>query len=101
MPMTEDFNAFFNVDEHGSVATFDSTQIVGIFEDQFLEVDGVESLKPTFTCAEADVPGVTHGIGAGAGAGAKDSITINAVKYRIVGHQPDGTGLIMLVLGNY
>lgn len=88
MPMTEDFTAFFNIAEHGTTATYNAADVVGIFEDQFVEVSGIESIKPTFTCAAADVSGVAHG----------DSITIDAVIYNVQGLQPDGTGTIMLIL---
>ena len=57
-------------------------------EDQFVEVNGMESQKPTFLCAAADVSGIAH----------NDTITINAINYTIVGHQPDGTGLVLLIL---
>lgn len=88
MPMTEDFTAFFNVDEHATAATYNAATVDGIFEDQFVAVNGIESSHPTFNCAEADVTGIAHG----------DTITINSVAYTVVGHQPDGTGLMFLIL---
>jgi len=88
MPMTEDFTAFFDTDEHATAATYNASTVNGIMEDQFVEVNGMEATKPTFLCAEADVSGIAHG----------SSITINAIVYSVVGHQPDGTGLILLIL---
>ena len=88
MPMTEDFTAFFNSSEHGTEATYNAASVVGIFEDQFVEVGGIESVKPTFLCSTADVSGIAH----------NDNITINAIIYAVVGLQPDGTGVILLIL---
>lgn len=88
MPMTEDFTAFFNSVEHGTEATYSAATVIGIMEDQFVEVNGVESTRPTFLCAASDVSGISHG----------SSITINAIIYSVVGHQSDGTGLILLIL---
>jgi hypothetical protein len=88
MPMTEDFSAFFNADEHATTATYLAASVIGIFEDLFVAVNGVESTRPTFLCPVADVPSVAHG----------STITINAIDYTVVGHQPDGTGLILLIL---
>lgn len=88
MPMTEDFSAFFNASEHGTTATYNAADVVGIFEDRYVEVNGVETVKPTFACAEAEVAGVAH----------NDTITINALVYTVKGTQPDGTGVILLIL---
>lgn len=88
MPMTEDLTAFFDVDEHATAATYNAATVNGIFEDQFVAVGGIESSRPTFTCDEADVAGIVHG----------DSITINSIIYTVAGHQPDGTGIMFLIL---
>ena len=88
MPMTEDFTAFFDTDEHATAATYNASTVNGIFEDQFVSVGGIESSKPTFTCAEADVTGIKNG----------DTLIVNSVDYKVVGTQPDGTGMMFLVL---
>jgi hypothetical protein len=89
MPMTEDFTAFFNSAEHGTEATYGAASVIGIFENQYVEVNGVGSTKPTFLCSESDVSGIANG----------STITINAVAYTVAGPpQEDGTGLTLLIL---
>lgn len=88
MPMTEDFTAFLNTSEHATEATYNAAAVNGIMEDQFVAVNGIESVKPTFLCAVADVSGIAHG----------NSITINSIIYTVVGTQLDGTGMILLIL---
>ena len=86
--MTEDYTAFFNATEHGTTALYNAANVIGIFEDRYVEVSGVESVKPTFTCSAAEVTGIAHG----------STITINALVYTVKGVQPDGTGVVLLVL---
>lgn len=86
--MSEDFAAFFNANEHGTEAIYNSSTITGIFENNFVAVNGVETSNPTFLCPESDVAGIAHG----------DVLTIGSVPYTVVGTQSDGTGLIFLIL---
>ena len=84
----EDLSAFFNDNEMATTAYFGASTIFGILDSRFLEVFGVESLKPVFICAAEDVTAVQHG----------DTLAINEINYRVVGSQPDGTGLMDLIL---
>ena len=86
--MTEDFDAFFNSAEHGTEAVYKTTSIVGIFENQYVEVNGVQSLKPTFLVNLTAVPNIKRG----------NSITIDNVVYKFMFKQDDGTGMTMLIL---
>lgn len=60
----------------------------GAFDNGFINVGIVESQAPVFECRESDIGIVTHGM----------VITSDAVSYKVRGVQPDGTGLIKLVL---
>ena len=84
----EDLSAFFSNDEMADNATIGSNTVVGIFENQFVEVHGIESFRPVFTCTEASVPSIAHG----------DALNIKAVSYKVAGVQSDGTGLTQLIL---
>ena len=53
---------------------------------EILEADGVAARLDVPT---ASVPGVALG----------DAVTVRGATYRVVGHEPDGTGRTMLVLG--
>lgn len=88
MPMTEDMTVFFNVGEHATAATYKTTTVKGIFENQYVEVNGVQSVKPTFLTAVDSVPGIVRG----------NKILIENISYTFIFHQPDGTGLTLLVL---
>lgn len=89
----EDRAVFFDVAEHAVEATYDGGTIKGIFQAAFLPIDvggyqQIEGTAPRFTCAEADVPAADHG----------KTLTIDGVTYRITGTEPDGTGLVTLIL---
>ena len=88
MPMTEDMTAFFNTAEHGTTAVYKTTDVVGIFENQYVEINGVQSLKPTFLTAVDSVPNIKRG----------NYIKINNVDYSFIMSQIDGTGLALLIL---
>ncbi len=85
---TEDLSAFFSNDELADNATIGSATVAGIFENQFVEVMGIEAVRPVFTCDEANVSSIAHG----------DALTIKSTSYQVAGIQPDGTGLTSLIL---
>lgn len=72
------------------LATIGGNGVQGIFENLFVEVKGIESRKPTFLCDEdnADALSLSHG----------STIVINAVSYRVINKEPDGTGFLLLIL---
>jgi hypothetical protein len=92
--------AFFNTAEYAETATFSLLAGVastaapkGVFDERFHSVKlsgdmSVDSTDPAFTCAAADVPGVKQG----------DTVSIRGITYNVVDPQPDGTGLIVLIL---
>jgi hypothetical protein len=91
--------AFFSTDDFGVAATYtpsggSASTVNGLLEDDFFaalsgtsEVP-IESAKLTFTCREADVSSPRHG----------DAVVINSVSYTVVGVQPDGAGMLILIL---
>jgi len=80
--------AFFDPEEFGVAATIGGGTVNGIFDNGYVAELDVESTRPTFTCATADVSTVAHG----------DSITISGTAYTVRGIEPDGTGVTTLVL---
>ncbi len=77
--------ALANVD-----ATISASTVSGVFDDGYAEAFGLSAgSKPTFLCNAADLPSITLGT---------TEITINAVDYTIVEQQPDGMGLVTLML---
>jgi len=85
---TEDLSEFLDSTEMADNATIGASTIAGIFDNQFVEVHGIEGVRPVFVCAEADVSSIAHG----------DALTIKTVSYKVAGVQPDGTGLTSLIL---
>jgi hypothetical protein len=85
----ENFKDFFNSAELAESASIGGIESVdGIFDHQFVEVMGIESVRPVFTCAESDLESVAHG----------NILTLNSIDYKVAGIQPDGTGLTSLIL---
>lgn len=95
MPFAEDLAVFFDVDEFAWAATWSgapAAPVAGIFDAEYqlvaLGTPGIEGAAPVFLCAAAAVPGATHG----------QTLTIDGTVYTIRGVQPDGTGLVLLIL---
>lgn len=93
MPFAEDLSVFFSTDDFAVAATHNGTTTVnGIFDKLYLETDagigGVQGNQPVFVCKAADVSAVAHG----------DTLAISGTTYKVVGVEPDGTGLVLLRL---
>lgn len=84
----EDLSVFTDTDDFGITASINGASVNGIFGNEFVQVDFVESQSPIFECDAAYVVGVAHG----------DTVTISSSTYKVRGIQPDGTGLVKLVL---
>lgn len=95
-----DLSTMLDNDEFADAATYSakvyasvhpsskSTTVDGIFDKDYVEINGVESYSPVFDCATPDVSDATHGA----------KLTINSVVYTVRGVQPDGTGMTRLIL---
>lgn len=59
-----------------------------IFDEQYIDAGGVESSEPAATCQSADLEGVEQ----------DDDMQVNGRTFRIIGVQPDGTGVTVLRL---
>ena len=92
MPLTEDFTAFLDAEEHGTEAVLDGVPVVGIFDAPFVDLSGMASRDPQFTLPADAAPTVARNsvlvIAAGPGAGT----------WRVRTPEPDGTGLVVLPL---
>jgi len=96
-PFAEDLTPFFDPAGLGVAASYTpaggaAKTINGVFEDEYVEINsgdvGVEGSGPKFICAAADVSGVKQG----------DALVINSVSYTVSEVQPDGAGVVELVL---
>lgn len=62
--------------------------IAGIFSRRYVESDRIAGYRPIFICVEQDASALTIG----------GNLTIDGNTYTIAERQPDGDGLLMLVL---
>ncbi len=91
--LTADLAGFLDLDEFGVEVTLTGgTKIKGIFDNEhrlISEQGGeVSSTMPQVICRATDVSGVAVG----------GSVTILTVAYKVIERQPDGTGLVTLML---
>ena len=63
--------------------------VVGVFENQYVEVSNVQGVHPTFTYKASDLTIATG-----------YEITREGIAYNVRYPQPDGTGMVMLILGD-
>ena len=84
----EDLSVFTDTDDFAVTAIVDGSSVDGILGNEFVLVDFVESRKPVFDCATAEIVGVAHG----------DTVTVGGGTYKVRGIQPDGTGMTKLIL---
>lgn len=87
--LTEDLSLFFRTMDFAIAVTYNSTTLVnGLLSKSYVTVNDVENTAPSFTCAASDVPNAKHG----------DTLVANGINYLVVGVQPDGTGIVTLIL---
>ena len=90
--MDEDLTVFFDNDEHAVKAIFQGRYIAGIFDKEYYPIDigeaEFESSEPRFLCAVCDLGYIKNG----------SVLKICDVDYTVRSKQPDGTGLVSLVL---
>lgn len=87
--MAADLAVFMNPDEFGSTALVGGVGVRGLFDRKYTETLETAGYAPVFTCAAADVSDIAQG----------DPLTIDGTAYTVVSVEPDGTGLVRLVLG--
>jgi hypothetical protein len=95
MPMIEDLTAFFNADEHATEVRLDGRAVSGILDRGYVDVSGMGTTRPTFTCAHSAVPHVAEGSSLVAPA---DPVSGEILSYSVRQPEPDGTGLVVLPL---
>ena len=88
MAFTEDLSVFFDTDEFADSVTYNGVAIAGIFDNAYFEGQGIQSAQPVFTCPTASVPDAKHG----------DVLIRAGITYKVVGVEPDGTGITLLRL---
>lgn len=94
MPFDEsmDLDAMFSADDFASNAIWNGKTIQIIFDNEYVaQLTGevpVASASPRATCRTADVEDAVQG----------DRLKVGTVTYNVIGVEPDGTGVTVLVL---
>ena len=91
MAFTEDFTAFFNVQEFADNATLDGVAVRGIFDADYALQDvggAVAASGPVFMLPSASVPALVVG----------KAFVHATITYKVVETLPDGTGVTTLRL---
>lgn len=90
MAFAETLTDFINADTPGYVlATIGGVAVAAIFEAAYASaLDFSAGGQPVLHCAASAVPSVATGT----------AVVVNAVNYTVAEVQPDGTGLVVLVL---
>lgn len=65
-----------------------SVKVNGIFDREFVEINGKESYSPVFNYASGGLCDVDKGA----------KLTVDGAVYTVQGNQPDGTGMTRLIL---
>ncbi len=87
----EDLSPFFSTTEFADDAMLNGILVRGIFERKYAEAGagmGMSSTVPAFTLSTFDVPIDPVG----------KLLVINSITYAVAVHEPDGTGLSVLIL---
>ena len=89
MAFTEDLSPFFETDEFAVSALWKGTTTVPvIFDNAYGESLDVSGTTPICTALESDFNGWAEG----------DALVIFGTNYKLVDVQPDGTGVVQIVL---
>ena len=95
MSMLEDLDLFFSQSEFATTAYLGGVEILGIFESAYalasVGMAGMASENPVFTTKTSLIGPDVVG----------QAIVIGDVQYSVAEHQPDGTGISLLVLERY
>lgn len=91
MAFVEDLSAFFNSDDFADEASLSGLSVRGIFDNAYAMANGglgMSDSAPAFTLQTSQVPSSPVG----------QLIVIKSVTYAIAMHEPDGTGVSVLIL---
>lgn len=105
MAFVEDLTAFFNADEFAVQTTLAGVTVRGIFDNAYALADvggaGMASTQPTLTLPTAQIPLIVldwFRYYATPFDPADLQMQIAGATYKVVAHEPDGTGVSLLLL---
>ena len=88
----EDLSAFFNPGEMASTVTLNGVSVAAVFDAAYalgtVGSYGMATTQPTLTLPSASVPANPVG----------KAVVANGKSYTVAAHEPDGTGISLLLL---
>lgn len=85
----ESLAPFFAIAGFATPVVFDGALSANaLFDNAYVDANGVYATGPQLTCASADIASVSVG----------SAVVVNATSYTVQGIQPDGTGVTVLHL---
>lgn len=88
----DDISAFFNTTEFAQRITLGGVEVVAIFDNAYAQggvgVLGMASSQPALTLPTANVPAQPQGL----------AVVVGSTNYLVASHEPDGTGISVLML---
>jgi len=88
MPMNENFDIFLSTSEFAYAATYSGNTINVLFDDAYIDANGIESVQPNITGKESDLSAANQ----------DDTIVVDGTTYVMRELQPDGYGLMHVLL---
>ena len=88
MPFAEDLTPFFEVSDFAEMVTVAGVTFAAVFDAAHVVGLEVASVRPMLTCRQVDVAGATIGSPA----------IVRGVAYTVREIQPDGTGVVSLMI---
>ena len=90
--LTDLDDTFLDNEEFAVDITYNALTIQGVFDNEFSSAVegemGIESTVPQVFVKSSDVSSAAHG----------ETMAIDSVVYKIIGIQPDGTGMTLILL---
>jgi len=86
MAFSENLSVFFT--DFAETVTVSGSSFLAIFDNAYVDALGVAGTRPALTCKTSDVSGVVFDAAA----------TVRTISYKVVGIEPDGTGITVLLL---
>ena len=101
----EDFSTFMNSAEFATTATLAGREVTGIFDNSYalasVGLSGMAGSQPVWLVATDTIPPIVIDwflYFTEPPSPLDLLVTLNEVEYKVVGHEPDGTGMSRLIL---
>ena len=88
MPVESDKDRMSYLMDFGVTAKVQGVDVLGILDQEFKDIGGVETFYPIFECRRSDAPNVSHG----------DSVVFEGESFYVASIENDRSGMQQLIL---